>query len=131
MANPGSAKLVRALMVVAGVAMGVLLVGGGGVFLLFLRGIARLFGNKRLAMHIVWYLIFFALSPALALGVLLLFYGTGKLLTLLELEPQGADHVIYTVVTFTLTAAVLAGFLLMLREVRNTIERAIVAAKLS
>jgi hypothetical protein len=107
-----------------------LLVGGGIVFLLFLRGIAKLFNAKRMAQHLLWYIIFFALSPALVFFVRMLFSGTAVLLGVRDDLGQTALTVIHWIVQFVLILIVLGGFLFMLRDVRNTIERAIAPTKI-
>jgi len=127
--NPGLARLTKVVRVLATVGGAILLVGGGAVFLLFLRGVARIFDNRRLAQHLVWYLIFFSLSPAAALFLGLLFGGTAMVLGMGDKEVQGAVLVVHNVALFVLGAIVLAGFLLMLRDVRSTIERAVLPAK--
>jgi hypothetical protein len=130
--NSRMAPLVTGVMWTAFVGGLLLLVGGGVLFLLLLRGIAKSFDNKRLARHLLWYIAFFVLSPALGLFVLSLFKGTDMVLTTLgmgDVETRGAVYIVYSVVEFILGAIVLTGFLLMLRDTRTTIERAIVASK--
>lgn len=128
-ANPGLSSMSKFVMGLSYVVF-LLLVGGAGVsFLLFLRGVARLFGNRRLAQHLIWYLVFFALTPAFALFLFALFGGTAKILGLQDMETRGAVDVVYSSAQFVLGAVVLAGFLYMLRETKNTIERAIAPGK--
>lgn len=127
--NPGLGGVTKVVRVLATVGGAILLVGGGAVYLLFLRGVARVFDNRRLAQHLVWYLIFFSLSPAAALFLGLLFGGTAMVLGMGDKEVQGAVLVVHNIALFVLGAIVLAGFLLMLRDVRSTIERAVLPAK--
>jgi hypothetical protein len=129
---PRVAPLVRFMMWTAFIAGLLLMVGTGVLFLLFLRGIARNFDNKRLAKHLLWYLAFYVLSPAFGLIVLSLFKGTDLILGMVgmsDAETRGAVYVVYSIVVFILIAVVLTGFLLVLRDTRTTIERAIVASK--
>jgi hypothetical protein len=128
-ANPGLAGMSKFVMGLAYVVF-LLLFGGAGVsYLLFLRGVARVFDNKRLAQHLIWYLVFFALTPAFALFLFALFGGTARVLGLQDPEMKGAVDIIYSSAQFVLIAVVLAGFLYMLRETRITIERAISPVK--
>ncbi len=129
---PRLAPLVRFVMWTAFIAGLLLLVGTGVLFVLFLRGIARNFDNKRLSKHLLWYLAFYVLSPAIGLIVLSLFKGTDLVLGMMgmsDAETRGAVYVVYSIVVFILIAVVLTGFLLVLRDTRTTIERAIVASK--
>jgi hypothetical protein len=128
-ANPGLAGMSKFVMGLAYVVF-LLLFGGAGVsYLLFMRGVARVFDNKRLAQHMIWYLAFFALTPAFALFLFALFGGTARVLGLQDAEVKGAVDIIYSSAQFVLIAVVLAGFLYMLRETRITIERAITPVK--
>lgn len=129
---PRLAPLVRFVMWTTFIAGLLLLVGTGVLFLLFLRGIARNFDNKRLSKHLLWYLAFYVLSPAIGLIVLSLFKGTDLVLGMVgmsDAETRSAVYIVYSIVVFILIAVVLTGFLLMLRDTRTTIERAIVASK--
>jgi hypothetical protein len=129
---PRLAPFLRFVMWMAFIGGLLLLVGSGVLFLLFLRGIARTFDNRRLARHLLWYLAFFVLSPAFGLIVLSLFKGTDVVLSMMGMsdkETRGAVYIVYSIVVFILVAVVLTGFLLMLRDTRTTIERAIVASK--
>lgn len=99
--------------------------GAGAAFLLFLRATADCFGNKRLGQRIFYFLFGFASSPVVALFVFLLFRATAALIGL----DEGAYRIILTFAELSLLAIVLAGFLLMLRDVRATIERVVVPTR--
>jgi len=108
----------------------IMLVAGGLLFLFFMRGVARVFENRRLAQHLLYYLLFFAVSPVGALLLYMLFGGTAYVLGLTTyFINETAINVIYTVAQFVLFAVVMAGFLMMLRDVRSTIERAVAPNK--
>ncbi|MBL8798275.1 MAG: hypothetical protein JNM56_30555 [Planctomycetia bacterium] len=108
----------------------ILLVAGGLLYLFFMRGVARIFENRRLAQHLLYYLLFFAASPVIGLFLYMLFGGTAYVLGLTADEnSRSALNVIYTVAQFVLFAVVLAGFLMMVRDVRSSIERAIAPNK--
>jgi hypothetical protein len=129
---PRLAPLVRFVMWAAFIVGLLLLIGTGVLYLLFLRGIARNFDNKRLAKHLLWYMAFYVLSPTIGLIVLLLFMGTDRVLGIMgmsDTQTRGAVYIVYSVVVFILIAVVLTGFLLMLRDTKTTILRAIVASK--
>jgi hypothetical protein len=130
LANPTLSSIVGAVQIMALVGGLLLLIGGAVVFQLFMRGIVRAFGNKRLAQHLLWYLIAFALWPAFAIFLALLFRGTAAVLGILfDPEWQGAAHVVHNVAQFSLAGIFLAGFLWMLRNVRIAILRAIAPNK--
>jgi len=105
----------------------ILVLAGESLFLLFMRGVATVFGNKRLAQHVLYFLIFFACSPVVTGFAYFLFSGTALLLGLTG--DSGAVSIILNVVLFIVLAIVLTGFLLLVRDVRSTIERAILPAK--
>jgi len=119
----------KVVMGLAYVAFVVLFLGSGLAFLVFLRGIARIFNNVRLAERLQWYTIFFALSPMGAVILYIIFAVMGAVLGLSDEEGRSALNAIRSTALFTLGAVVLAGFLLMLREVRSTIERTVVPNK--
>lgn len=97
----------------------------GGAFLLFLRGTAESFGNKRLGQRIFYFLFAFAGSPVAALLIYLLFRGMAAIMGM----DEGAYLLIVTFAELALVATVLGGLLLMVRDTRATLERVVVPTR--
>jgi len=98
----------------------ILALAGSVLFLMFLRGVARHFENKRLAQAVLWCAIGLGASPVAFLFVWLLLYMTSA-----ALGGDGSGLSILTaVVLYLFAAADLFWFLRVLRDVRRTVERA-------
>lgn len=95
-------------------------IGSGALFLLFMRGVALVFGNQRLGQHVLWFLLIFAGAPFLGIFVYFLFSTTAKILV----SDAGAANIIVAGAEIVLAAILLGGLLLLLRDVRSTVERA-------
>jgi len=95
-------------------------IGAGALFLLFLRGVALVFGNHRLGQHVLWFLLVFAGAPFLGLFVYFLFSATAKIL----MSDAAAANLVVAGAEIVLAAILLGGLLLLLRDVRGSIERA-------
>jgi hypothetical protein len=99
--------------------------GAGAAFLLFLRGTANAFGNQRLGQRLFYFLFGFGAMPVAALLLYLLIRAAAAIVGL----DESGYLLILAFAELSLLATVLAGFLLLLRDVKATVERVVVPTR--
>jgi hypothetical protein len=103
--------------------------GSGILLLLFLRGTAASFHNKRLAQHLLYFMLYLGVFPVAALLLYGLLSAVKALFGLSSDDQLRAFDIVLCVCELLLTAVTMTGFLLLLRDVRATVERSIAPSK--
>jgi hypothetical protein len=101
----------------------------GVAFLLFMRWAALTFRNKRLAQHLTYFMYYLAASPLVALLIYLLMTTIKWAFGLVTEDQLRAYDIVLGAVQMILGAVTMTGFLLLVRDVRSTIDRAIAPSK--
>jgi hypothetical protein len=103
--------------------------GSGILLLMFLRGAAQAFQNKRLSDQLRYFMLYLALVPIAALLVYGLLTSIRLALGLKSPDQLLAYELFLALCQLAIMAVTLTAFLLVLRDVRSTVERASAPAK--
>jgi hypothetical protein len=128
-ADPGRLAYFQNLAAIT-LVLAVLAAAGSGIaFLLFLRRTAATFQNKRLTQHILYFTIYLGAAPVAALLLYWVLSAVKWIFGLSGDDQLRAFEIVLCVCELVLTALTMTGFLLLLRDVRATVERAIAPSK--